>query len=178
MDDLAQLADLVRKRNALEREITALIGRPAQIGHIGEYIASKIFDIDLKESASFKGIDGYFRGGALKGCSVNIKWYALHEGLLDLTDAPPDYYLVLTGTKSSAMTSRGRIRPWTIDTVFLFEAVPLFAHLKTRGVQMGIACSVIASMWQAAEIFPNQVNEKLMLSDDQRSQLKLFGLHR
>ncbi len=61
MDDLIQLADLVRKRNALERQITALIGRPAQIGHIGEYIASRILGIELKESESFKSIDGHFR---------------------------------------------------------------------------------------------------------------------
>ena len=178
MDDLIQLADLVRKRNALERQITALIGRPAQIGHIGEYIASRIFGIELKESASFKSIDGHFRDGVLKGCSVNIKWYALREGLLDLTDVPPDYYLVLTGSKSSVMRSRGRVRPWTIDGVFLFEALPLFAHLRTRGVQLGVACSVIESTWQAAEVYPKQTCTKLFLSNEQRLQLDLFRSNR
>jgi hypothetical protein len=73
MDDLTQLADLIKKRNSLERQITALIGRPAQIGHIGEYIASRIFRIVLEESASHKSMDGRFSDGPLKGGTVNIK---------------------------------------------------------------------------------------------------------
>ena len=98
MDDLIQLADLIKKRNSLEHEITELIRRPAQIGHIGEYIASRIFHIALEESASRKSIDGRFSDEPLKGCTVNIKWYAMREGLLDITPgAPPDYYLVLAG---------------------------------------------------------------------------------
>ncbi len=97
MDDLTQLADLIKKRNLLEREITALVGRPAEIGHIGEYIASRVFHIALEESASHKSIDGRFRDGPLKDRTVNIKWYARREGLLDITpDALPDCYLVLT----------------------------------------------------------------------------------
>ena len=60
MKNLKQLADLIGKLNALEPEITALIWRPAQIGHIGEYIASRIFGIELVESAAHKAIDGSF----------------------------------------------------------------------------------------------------------------------
>lgn len=101
MNNLEQLAELIRKRNALEREIKALIGRPAAIGHIGEYIAATVFDIALEESATQKGIDGHFTDGPLKDRTVNIKWYARREGLLDITpDGLPDYYLVLTGPKS------------------------------------------------------------------------------
>src|SRR5688572_6097455 len=110
-DDLARLADLVRKRNALECEITALIERPAAIGHIGEYIASRIFGIALERSASAKAIDGHFSADPMKGRSVNIKWYALREGLLDITpECLPDYYLALIGPRSSTITSRVRIR--------------------------------------------------------------------
>jgi hypothetical protein len=111
MDDLDRLAEVIRKRNSLECEITALIARPAQIGHIGEYIASTIVYIALKESASHKSIDGHFREEPLKGCSVNIKWCALYEGTLDVTpDSLPDFHLVLTGPKSGAMSSRGQVR--------------------------------------------------------------------
>ncbi len=93
MEDLARLADLIRERNILEREITALVGRPAQIGHLGEYIASRIFPIVLEESASQRGVDGRFSAGRLTGRTVNIKWYSLRGGELDITpDALPDYY--------------------------------------------------------------------------------------
>ena len=175
MDDLDRLAELVKERNLLEREITALIDRPAQIGHIGEYIASRIFRIALVESASHKAIDGHFSDSPLKGCSVNIKWYALHEGLLDVTpDSLPDQYLVLSGPKSGVMSSRGRVRPWTIDGVFLFDAHSLISNLRTRGVELGIACSVAQQYWQEAEVYPNQRNTALLLSDEQRRQLSLF----
>ena len=60
MDDLVQLAGLIRRRNQLEQEITALIQRPAQIGHLGEYIAAHIFDIMLEQSAAHKGFDHIF----------------------------------------------------------------------------------------------------------------------
>src|SRR4051812_4859198 len=101
MGNLALLADLIRKRNALEQEITAIIGRPASIGHLGEYIAAEIFKIQLSESAVNKGSDGVFTEGPLAGKSVNVKWYGLREAQIDLTPAfAPDYYLVLTGMKS------------------------------------------------------------------------------
>ena len=76
MEDLGLLASLIRQRNAAEIKIAAIIGRPASIGHLGEYIASKIFNIDLVRSASHKAIDGHFSDGPLAGRSVNIKWYA------------------------------------------------------------------------------------------------------
>ena len=38
MDDLSGLPELVHSRNMLEQEITELIGRPAAVGHIGEFI--------------------------------------------------------------------------------------------------------------------------------------------
>ena len=176
MDSLMQLADLIKRRNSLEREIAALIGRPAQIGHIGEYIASRIFRIVLEESASHKSIDGRFSDGPLKGCTVNIKWYALREGLLDITPgALPDYYLVLTGPQSAAMTSRGRVRPWIIEAVFLFDGKELSAQLEAQKVRIGIASSVRQQFWEQAEIYPHQRSAKLMVSEVQREQLRLFN---
>ena len=103
VDALINLANLIHNRNKIAEEISLIIDRPAQIGHIGEFIASKIFQITLAESASEKAIDGYFSSGTLQGKSVNIKWYAKRENMLDITpDALPDYYLVMTGPKSPA----------------------------------------------------------------------------
>jgi len=176
MDDLAQLAELIRKRNALERQITALIGRPAQIGHIGEYIASRVFRIALEESASHKSNDGRFSEGPLKERTVDIKWYALREGLLDITpDSLPDYYLVLAGPKSAATTSRGQTRPWTIDNVFIFEASALVAELQAGDVKIGLATSVRQHLWAKAEIYPAPSNAAFPLTEEQRKGLRLFG---
>jgi hypothetical protein len=176
MDDITQLANLIKKRNSLASEITALIGRPAQIGHIGEYIASRVFNITLEESSSSKSIDGRFREEPLKGRTVNIKWYALLEGLLDITpNAIPDFYLVLTGPKSSLMTSRGQVRPWFVDNVFLFDAAALVDGLKLGGVKFSVATSVRQHMWAEAEIYPTQHNNLLELSEEQRRILALFG---
>jgi hypothetical protein len=175
-DELSRLAELIQKRNALECEITELISRPAAIGHIGEYIASRIFGITLEDSASRKGIDGHFSGGSLKSCSVNIKWYAMREGILDITpDFMPDYYLALVGPRPAAMTSRDRTRPWLIESVFLFNAGALKEELSSRGVRVGTACSVKQSLWEQAEVFPNQKCLELVLSPQQRQQIALFG---
>lgn len=123
MDNLTQLAELLKKRDVLEREIPALIARPAAVGHIGEYIVSSVFRIALEESASHKSLDGRFSDEPRKERTVHSTWYALWEGLLDIApDALPDYSLVRTGPKSPVMASRRQVRPWRIERVFLFAA--------------------------------------------------------
>ena len=176
MDDLTQLSDLVKRRNSVACDITALIGRPAQLGHIGEYVASTIFPIVLEQCAAHKGSDGRFSDAPLKGRTVNIKWYSMREGLLDINpDALPDYYLVLTGPQSAAISSRGRVRPWIIEAVFLFDTHNLVPQLEALGVRIGIASSVRQQFWEQAEIYPNQSSAKLMVSEKQRKQLRLFN---
>jgi hypothetical protein len=176
MNNLLNLAELIKKRNSLEEDITALIGRPADLGHIGEFIASKVFRITLHESATHKGSDGYFSDGALEGRTVNIKWYARREGLLDINpDALPDYYLVLTGPKAFAVSSRGKTRPWIIENVFLFEAHALVEELKQNGVKIGIAASLQQNLWAKAEIHPLHNNAALQLSEEQHIALALFS---
>ncbi len=176
MDDLIQLAKLIDVRNQVEREITAWIGRPAAIGHIGEYIASRIFNIALEESASHKSSDGRFRDEPLMERTVNIKWFAFHEGILDITpESYPDYYLVLTGLKAGATTSRGRVRPWTIEKVFLFDAQSLVEELKREGVKIGIATSLRRHLWGNAEIYPANRIDWFQLSQVQRDALALFN---
>lgn len=177
MDDhLRRLAELIKRRNDVEIEITALIDRPAQLGHLGEYIASQIFAIALQQSAVAKGIDGCFTKGVLAGRSVNIKWYGKQEGVLDITPGSlPDYYLVLTGPKGAAVSSRGKTRPWLIRFVYLFDAPALVNTLSFYNLRIGIAASVRQQLWKEAEIYPLQRNPQLLLSEYQRMLLALFG---
>ena len=176
MNSLQRLAELIHVKKKVEDEIAHIIGRPALIQHVGEYIAAHVFNIQLEYSASHRGIDGHFIGGVLAGRSVNIKWYTKQEGLLDITrEHLPDFYLVMTGPKSGAFSSRGTTRPWIISSVFLFDSHELIEVLLLRGVKIGIATSIVARMWNEAQIYPLQQNSKLALSSDQRKQLALFG---
>lgn len=175
MDDLVALAELVKARNAVASKIAALIKRPALIGHVGEFIASRVFEIDLEESATQKGFDGSFKEGTLRGCSVNIKWYAKQEGVLDMTPpALPDYYLVLAGPRASAESSCGMTRPWAIEAVYLFNARELAALLESRNIKVGVGTSVRQGLWSEAEIYPTQRNTRLVVSNQQRELLALF----
>jgi hypothetical protein len=150
---LAQAASLLRDRNAIDAELARLIQRPMTSGHLGEWIAAEVFDIELEASAVAAGIDGHFRSGPLQGRTVNVKWYLKREGLLDTTEtAALDYYLVLTGPASAAASSRGTTRPWRIEAVFLFDARQLRSEQSMRGVKRGVASSVIKQQWTAAEI--------------------------
>jgi hypothetical protein len=173
---LVQLARLLRKRNIIEREIAQLIGRPAERGHIGEFIASRVFDIELHQSASHKATDGFFRSGPFAGRSVNIKCYGRQEGILDVSrDASLDYYLVLTGPPGAAASSRSATRPWVIDRVCLFDQRNLLALLDERGAKVGVATSIPKSLWEAAEIYPSHRNQELSLSPEQAALLGAFS---
>lgn len=174
--ELEKLAGLVHERNTLSQRITAVIGRPAQIGHIGEFIASRIFDIQLEDSAVTKGFDGRFKTGKLMGRTANIKFYAKKEGLLDIRlDALPDYFLVMTGPETKIAHSRGETRPWYIDFVFLFHAQRLVEQLNIRGVKIGTATSVVMAEWTAAEIYPKANNWEYSLDKSQIAMLQPFG---
>ncbi|MCE5285531.1 MAG: hypothetical protein LLG02_06765 [Pelosinus sp.] len=173
MDKLAELAQLIKARNVIDDLIAAKINRPALVGHMGEYIASQIFDIKLCDSATNKAIDGFFNSGKLMGKSVNIKYYGKAEHLLDITpNALPDYYLVLTGPRGKAVSSKGQTRPFAINSVFLFDANKLIEILKLRKVKIGIATSVINSLWDNAEIYPEQGS--LQLTEEIRQMLAYF----
>ena len=47
METLEQLAMTIRNKNTIDATISGIIGRPALIGHAGDYIASHIFNIKL-----------------------------------------------------------------------------------------------------------------------------------
>ena len=176
MNDLERLAALIRDRNSIERSIASITGRPALTGHTGEYIAANIFDIQLVESASEKGIDGHFNTGPLADRSVNIKWYTVRQNLLDLTpESPPDYYLVVTGAKTGGLPSRGQGYPTTVSSVFLFEWEILLPALQLWKVKLGVTTSVAEYLGANAEIYPEQRNGILVLTSAQHERLGLFA---
>jgi len=146
-------------------------------GHLGEWIAARIFDIDLESNATTAGFDGRFTSDALRGRTVNVKWYLKREGLLDLTDSDAvEYYLVLTGPTAPATHSRGAVRPWCITSVYLFDARVLLNDLRGRGVKIGVASSVRAAQWEATQIYPEQRSKALTLTPAQVELLRQFAL--
>jgi hypothetical protein len=174
-ESIAHIAALLRDRNIIDASIAKIIDRPVTAGHLGEWIASRIFDITLERSAATQGFDGRFRSGALGGCTVNIKWYMKRTGLLDTTEFQDlDYYLVLTGPPSPAGSSRGISRSWCIQAGFLFEAREVRAGQVSRGVRSGIASSVIRKHWDAAEIYPQARNPMLRVTPEQVQMLRMF----
>ncbi len=175
-NDLVALAALIRQRNRIARRITGLIGRPAQLRQVGEYIVSCVFHIQLADAANQRGSDGWFSDGPLRGRTVNIKWYVSHERTLGIPPSClPDYFLVLTGPLSPAYSSRRRVYPWLIERAFLFDARRLIHELKCRGVSVDATTSVARSFWAEAELYPVHRNLVARLSARQRRALALFG---
>ena len=172
---LTELSVLIEQRNAIDVHIARMLDRPASPGGMGEWIAERIFDIELETAANTAGYDGRFTKGAISGKTVNVKAYGKNERVLDINpNAPLDYYLVFTGPAGGAGSSRGSVRPFCIDKVFLFDAHTLHADLEERRVRIGVATSVRTAQWEAAEIFPSPNNATLRVSDLQRRQLELF----
>jgi hypothetical protein len=175
MYDLPRLADLIRSRNTVERNIAALIGRPAHMQEVAEYIAAAIFGIALNDSSEHKDYDGRFVRGPLAGHTVAIQWHSRHSGQLNLrTDPLPDYYLAFMGPKAEAAAFRSIGTPWILDSVYLFEADELLRALYERQVQVGSNTSLIESLWERAELYPVQRNTLLSLSKEQYELLGKF----
>lgn len=173
MTDLEMLAEATRRLNAVGAEITRITDRPANRGTTGEFIAARIFDIALHGSGTHKGSDGRFTTGQLAGKLVNIKWYANDTGLLDTNLTPEDdlYYVVMTGDRTPATSSRGKAAPWVISYAFVFWDGPLCDALKGK---RGTAVSVPRYLWDAAEVFPDSRSKLLVLTEQQKSLLRLF----
>ncbi len=175
MNDLPQLASLLKSRNTIDYKIAAIIGRATQVQSVGEYIASVIFDITLiEETMSHKSSDGRFSRGLLAGQSVDVQWRTKHDGILHLkTDPLPDYYLVFVGFKEAVAVHSLSI-PWVIESVHLFHAGELLNALRERGVQLGTGTSITGPLWERAEIYPSQRNNRLLLTNEERAMLALF----
>ncbi|MGH3929459.1 MAG: hypothetical protein ACRDTF_05725, partial [Pseudonocardiaceae bacterium] len=174
-EDVRKIASLLHERNGIDERIAAVIERPMTAGHLGEWVAAQIFDIELETSAVTAAIDGRFRVGPLQGCTVNVKWYLKREGMIDIIESSAlDYYLILAGPASAAMSSRGGRRPWCIEAVYLFDAQQLLDEQRARGIKLGES-SVRAAQWAAAEIYPRATNRILPMSPGQAELLRLFA---
>src|SRR5579859_2122552 len=126
MNDLVWLASLIKSRNTIDSKISAVVGRSAQPGNIGEYIASIIFNIALDEAGKLRGYDGHFTHGPLAGKTVDIQWHPRHDGQLNIKPGMlPDYYLMFTGPSTPSIAN-----PWLIELVFLFHAGELLNALR------------------------------------------------
>lgn len=108
------LSELVAEHNAVSTRIAAILGRPAQLGHLGEFVASVLFDIQLESSANNKGFDGRFKGGALAGRSVDIKTYAKREGIMDLRmeDLPDQASVAASYWVAAGVSDSNRFAPF------------------------------------------------------------------
>ncbi len=170
---LDALSGLLRARDALNL-ITALIGRPASTGNLGEFIAARVFDIHLAATGVNPGNDGVFASGLLVGKSVNVKMYSWDDALLDVGAHAADYYLVFRGPRSNA-TQGTRTLPFRIDSVYLFEMVALRQLLIDTGVKVGIATSVRRPIWNLAQIYPVTAQAPMNLTPEQIGLLQLFS---
>jgi len=188
MEGLNELAKLIHKRNEVDDEISDIIERPALCSHIGEYIASKIFDIKLEKSSNNKGFDGYFTKKSFNGNfnkkSVNIKFYPKRENILDINPKYlPNYYLVMTGPKSNSTTSLKAKRPLLISNVYLFDSKKLIDKLNKRinkrtklPIKIGIATSVASEFWEEAEVYPEIKDHFIKTLPNQLKFSKLLNL--
>jgi hypothetical protein len=110
-EPMKRIAELLRERNTIDAEIVRITHRPMTSGHLGEWIAARVFDIEFEPTATATAIDGRLRSRSLRGRTVNIKWYLKRGGLLETSEADLlDYYLVLTGPLSGPTSSRGASR--------------------------------------------------------------------
>lgn len=167
--EFSRITELIKQRNIIEQESSKILGRPFIIGHVGEYIASQIFDITLNTSASAKSHDGYFNRGAIKGSTVNIKYYSRKSSILDLCkDENPDYYLVLMGS-----SDKKEFAPWDIESVYLFDSKDLVKEIEGK-VKMGIATSIRKELWNAAMVYPNNINKKIVINNESLEMLRLL----
>ena len=178
LSELRRLADLLRQYNAIGDAIAGVIGRPAERGHVGEYIAARIFDITLERSARKRARDGRFMAGALAGHTVNVKWYGKQEGVLDLhSRGAPDYYLTLTGPAGTPIDHAlaDVVKLGTTTSVSLppleYEPALLPCEPQLWGRSEGNAAS---KRRVGDPVVAEPRNATLVLSQEQRDLLALF----
>lgn len=176
MTNLPRLAELLRSRNTVEGNIANLLGCEVDLGNLGERIAATIFGIRLIPATSNNGFVGIFTNPALTGKTVDVRWYPRRDSSMNIhIDPAPDYTLVLAGPKIEPNEARALVNPWVITSVYLFPMQELLTTLRSRGVRVGTRVSVNSQLWEQAEIFPRQHNRTLILDDEQRQLLHLFG---
>ena len=86
--ELEQLAELVRAKNEADLSIARLLGRPALSGNIGEFVAARVFGIDLMQSGSHAGYDGVSARRHSRGRPSTSRRTAVTSGSWTLASIP------------------------------------------------------------------------------------------
>ncbi len=173
MTELPRLASLIKSRNTIDEKIAQVIGRTAQVNNVGEYIAALIFHIALDDTGKQYGYDGRFTVGPLARQTVDIQWQPRRDNQINLKpDGLPDYFLIFTGPEVPVSSLAN---PWLISSIFLFHGQELLTALRERGVQLGSGTSVTGPLWERAELYPVPRNNRLVLGEEERKLLILFG---
>lgn len=171
---IRQLLPLLVKRNALDTAIAAILeDRSAQTSHIAEFLAGYIFDIQLHDRPNRPGHDGIFQLEPLRGRTVDVKYASIHGESIDFSKNKqriiPDYYLLFHGPTPDA---KSKERPFTINFVFLFEALPLRQQLGLEEENLGIATPVPTALWNKAELYPRSTHPSIQLTPLQRDRIE------
>ena len=133
--DIKKLAQAIKQKNQSEIDIARIIGEPSGGLLPAEYVAAEIFNISLHKSVWPVDTVGQLANEKLDGKSVYIRWdawYSSNDVMVDLLNRKslPDFYLIMTGPKSSGRLPIQIARPWLIAYVFLFDTAKLVGELK------------------------------------------------
>ena len=156
MEQIKEFSELINQRNEIDHKIVKYTRRPAEKGHIAEWVASKAFPINLNERGNQSEYDGIFNSGDLKGKYVDIKYHAVNNHIMNINSKLTSevYLLVFTGPYESAQSSKGKDRPFCISNIYLFNENELYEKLK-NWVKISVATSVRKTYWEEKEIYPN-----------------------
>lgn len=172
-DQLRKLAGLLEERDQVDKQIAEFLQRAPSLGNIGEFIASRVFDVELAPIAVQAGYDGRFRSGPLAGATVNVKAYGDAYGGIDISAHPCDYYLVLSGPRKPWPAGEHR---WRIAAVYLFDAKLLLPDLQSRSIQVGVNTSIRTADLASAQLYPIEApGSPIYLTVEQRAELALFA---
>src|SRR5260370_9101001 len=69
MNNLVQLAEMIKEKNVVDGKIASILWRPAQVGHAVESIAAALIGIQLHHLASHENSDASFLQGQITGLS-------------------------------------------------------------------------------------------------------------
>ncbi|MGH3795413.1 MAG: hypothetical protein ACRDSP_11025 [Pseudonocardiaceae bacterium] len=156
---------MVARRGVFTGWVRALDPDPVMPGPAGSAWADAIVAI----GAAAVAVAGRF-------ALVEVSPYLKREGLLDIPS-----HRHSTTTSSWPAQSRQRCLPAAaaargVSTrSTLFDAKQLLGEQQTRRVKTGVALSVRAAQWAAAEIYPRATNHKFSTSPAQVELFKLFS---
>jgi len=67
------------------------------------------------------------------------------------------------------------VRPWVIESVYLFGSRRLIPQLRQLGLKIGVAISVRKQFWEDSMIFPARQDRSMELTAHRIAALRLFS---